>query len=269
MDMLVVIIMLVLFFFLMVFVFSTALLTPLIGKRNLIFVLSLGFIVGLVGGAFFIAPLYNDIPDMARSIYTFTSGSAEVINVNMSTDSDIVGFIDTTKKLNGVKSVQTNRITVRTASFDGEWKQSLESRIPDVDPGIKSAEVIPNETIVLTLKNDSNPSQVVKKLDDWLILVSSIDVIGNIAEISITVDPSQVEAVSAKLPQDQMVITNITGSVEDQINSLKKNIPDRNSIILLCGLIGMFTGFAGLFIDSIAQIWDKTRNWLAERKRKR
>jgi len=63
MEMLVVIIMLVLFFFLMVFVLSTALLTPLIGKRNLIFVLSLGFIVGVVGGAFFIERIetHNDL----------------------------------------------------------------------------------------------------------------------------------------------------------------------------------------------------------------
>lgn len=268
MDMLVVIIMLVMFFFLMIFIFSTALLTPLIGKRNLIFVLSLGFVVGLVGGAFFIAPLYDDIPDIARSVYTSTSGGPEIITVNMSTDSDVNGFIESTKKINGVKDVQGNSITVKTNPLEGDWKSTLETRLPIVESDIKSVQVISNDTFVMTLNNNSNPSEVVKNVRDWLQLVGGVDIISNIADVSITVDPSQVNSVSAKLPQDQVVITSITGPVEDKITALKKNLPDKTSIVILCGFVGLFTGLVGVFIDSIAQLWGKTNIWLKERKRK-
>lgn len=268
MDTLVVIVMLILFFFLMVFVFSTALLTPLIGKRNLIFVLSLGFTVGAVGGAFLIAPLYNDIPDMARSVYTFTSGGPEYINVNVSTSNDVSSFIANTKKIDGVKNVQTSRIILRTTPFDVTWKDSLQTRIPDTDPNIKSVQVIPNDTIVLTVQNNSDPAAVAKKLNSWLLLVGSIDIISSIVEVNIEVDPSQVDSVSSKLPQDQVVIANVTGPVEDKVAALKSSLPNPTSIVFLCGFVGLLTGLAGLFIDSIMQAWERLRKWLISRREK-
>lgn len=269
MDMLVVIIMLVLFIFLMIFVFSTALLTPLIGKKNLIFVLSLGFIVGLVGGAFFIAPLYDDMPDMARSVFTFSTNSPEVININMSTDNDVNAFIENTKKLNGVKDVQCNQITIRTSTFNiSDWKETMEKRIPILDSDVKEAHVSTNDTLVLILNKNNNPTQLVKNIDDWLALVGGMDVYTHLAEVSITVEPSQVDTVSAQLPKDRVAIANVTGPVEDQITTFKKNLPDRTSIVIICGLVGLFVGAIGLFIDSISQLWDKIRLWLELRKRK-
>lgn len=269
MDLLVVIIMLVLFIFMMVFVFSTALLTPMIGKRNLLFVLSLGFIVGLVGGAFFIAPLYDDMPDMARSVFTVTTGSPEVIHINMSTDNDVNAFITNTKKLNGVKNVTCDRINLKTTSFNiTDWKDTLKERIPALESDVKEVQVPNNETIVLVLNENTNPTQLIKNIDDWLKLVGGMEVLTNIAELSITVDPAQVDSVSGQLPQDQMVITSVTGPVEDQIVAFKKNLPDRTSIVLICGFIGLIVGAAGLFIDSITQIWDKIRLWLVLRRKK-
>lgn len=268
MDTLIVIIMLVLFIFLMVFIFSTALLTPMIGKRNLLFVLSLGFIVGLVGGVFFISPLYDDMPDMARYVYTFSTGTPEVINVNMSTDNDVNSFIDHTKKLNGVKDVQCNKLTMRITPFSiDDWGGTFEERIPVLDSDVKQAQVINNETLLLTLNNNTNPTNVVKTVSDWLDLVGGMDVYTNIVDISITVDPSQVDAVSSQLPEDQVVVTSITGPVEDQITNFKKDLPDRTTIVLLCGILGLIVGAIGLFIDSIAQLWDKLRLWLELRRR--
>jgi len=269
MDVLVVTMMLVLFIFLMVFVFSTALLTPLIGKRNLLFVLSLGFIVGLVGGTFFIVPLYDDMPDMARAVFTFSSGSPEVITVNMSTINDVNAFVEDAKKLNGVKDVQCNRITIKTMPFNiDNWKGSMEKRLPIVDADVKQAQVPANDTIILYLNENSNLTRLVNSVTEWLDLVGGIVVVSHQAEVLMTVEPSQVDDVSAQLPQDKVVIVNVTGPVEDQITAFKKNLPDRTTIIIMCGFIGMIVGAIGLFIDSITQLWDKIRVWLALRRRK-
>jgi hypothetical protein len=222
-----------------------------------------------VGGTFFIAPLYDDIPDMARSVFTTTTGGTEVINVNMSTDNDVNAFIASTKKLNGVKDVQCNRITVRTTTFNNSaWNDDLETRIPIIESDVKSVDVISNDSFVLNLNKNNNPMMVVKNLKDWLVLVGGMEIFTNIAEISITVEPSQVDSVSAKIPQNEAVIANVTGPVENQINAFKKNLPDPTSLVILCGIIGMFVGLLGLFIDSITQIIAKTREKLRERKKK-
>ncbi|MGV8144766.1 MAG: hypothetical protein ACP5OJ_09170, partial [Methanothermobacter sp.] len=263
------IIMLVLFIFLMVFIFSTALLTPLIGKRNLIFVLSLGFIVGLVGGVFFIAPLYDDMPDMARYIFTTSTDSPEVIHVNISTVNDVNAFVDDTKKIDGVRNVTTDQITIKTSEFNkDDWEASMKKRLPVLDSGIESVQVPSNDTIVLKLNDNSNPTQIVENVNEWLQLVGGIDSYIGLAEVSITVDPSQVDSVSEQLPQDEVAITEVTGPVEDQITAFKKNLPDITSVVLICGFIGLLVGAIGLFIDSLSQIWDKIRLRTELRKRK-
>lgn len=262
MDVLLVIIMLVLFIFLMVFVFSTALLTPLIGKKNLIFVLSLGFVVGLIGGAFFIAPLYDDMPDMARAVFTISSGSPQVITVNMSTTSDINAFVEETKKLDGVKDVNCDKITIKTSPFNlSDWKESIEQRLPVLDPNIKEAQIPSNDTMILYLNDNSNPTDLVKKVDEWLGMIGGIDIVNHLAEVSITVEPSQVDAVINQLPADEVVVDNISGDVEDQITAFKRNLPDPNGIIIICGFTGLIVGAIGLFIDSITQLWDKISLW--------
>jgi len=129
-------------------------------------------------------------------------------------------------------------------------------------------QVIPNDTIMLTVQNDSDPAAIAKKLNTWLLLVGSIDIISSIVEVTIEVDPSQVDSVSSQLPQDQVIIANVTGPVEDKVATMKSNIPNPTSIIILCGFVGLFVGFAGLFIDSIMQGVGRIRKWLTSRREK-
>ena len=262
MDTVIVIVMLVLFIFLMVFVFSISLLTPIIGKKNLLFVLSIGFVVGLVGGGFLIAPLYNDVPDIARSIYTWNEGGTEIINVNISTENNVDGFITDVEKLKGVNSVQSSAVIITTTPFTNDWANSFQTRIPESNPGVASVTVIPNSTIILTVQNNSDPSAISNNLGNWLNLVDNVSLVTSNVMVSVNVDSSQVESVSNNLPGNESVVTNITGPVENNIANLMKTFPSSNEIILLCGLLGLFIGFVGLSVDGMYQVWERIRNWL-------
>jgi hypothetical protein len=204
------------------------------------------------------------MPDMARAVFTISSGSPQVITVNMSTTSNVNAFVEETKKLNGVKDVNCDKITIKTSPFNlSDWKESIEQRLPVLDPNIKEAQIPSNDTMILYLNDNSNPTELVKKVDEWLGMIGGIDVVSNLAEVSITVEPSQVDAVINQLPTDEVVVDNISGDVEDQISAFKRNLPDPNGIIIICGFIGLIVGAIGLFIDSISQLWDKINLWLA------
>ncbi|OPX57437.1 MAG: hypothetical protein A4E25_02338 [Methanobacterium sp. PtaB.Bin024] len=253
METLFVFIMIILFFVLMAFIFSTALLTPLIGKKNFLFVVGLGFIVGLIGGAFFIAPVYDDLPDMVRGIYMSTSDEQEIITINISTDSDVNKAIEEVKQIPGVLSVKSGEITVKTTTISDDWKSSLESRMTTVNSNITSANIISNDTIMVQIKPGSDPTDVIKKLDDWMVLVSGVDIRFSIVEVQVVVDASQVDSVVEQLPQGEVVVTGISGPVENEIQTLKQSLPSNNNIILFCGLLGVIVGLVGMFIDSIIQ----------------
>jgi hypothetical protein len=251
MDTIAVIIMIVLFFLLLAFVFSTALLTPLIGKKNLLSVILLGFVVGLIGGAFFIAPIFDDIPDMARAVYMSTSNEPEIIGVNISTDSNVNQAMDNIKNIEGVKSVESGVITLKTTTISDDWKRILEARMTTTNPNVTSVKVISSDTIVVQTKGGINPTDVIKKLKDWINLVSGITVKYSIVEVSVKVDASKADEVLRKMPQGDVVVTSVNGPVENEIQSLKNLLPQKSDVILFCGFLGVITGLFGMFIDTI------------------
>jgi hypothetical protein len=244
-------VMILLFFLLLAFVFSTALLTPLIGKKNFLFVIGMGFVVGLIGGAFFIAPVYNDIPDMARGLYQSTSSQPEIIKINISSDSNVKQAIADIKKIDGVKKVEGGFIIIKTSPMSGVVQKSLESRIPIANYNVTSAKVESSNTIVIQIKPGSNPPDVIDKLKDWMMLVSGVNVNYSTVQVSAVVDASKVDEVLQKLPQGEVVVTSVNGPIENQIGSLKESLPPESTIVLFCGFLGIITGLVGMFIDSI------------------
>lgn len=116
---------------------------------------------------------------------------------------------------------------------------------------ITSGKIVSSDTIMVKLKPGSNPTDVIKKLKEWMILVSGVDIRFSIVEVKLVVDASQVDEVVKQLPQGEVVVTKISGPVEKEIQTLKSTLPSNNNIILFCGFLGVIVGLVGMFIDSI------------------
>lgn len=266
MDALVAILMIILFIILLVFVFSTALLTPIIGKKNLLFVIFMGFMVGVVGGAFFISPLYDDLPEMARSYYQYTSNANETIGVDVSTNVDVNTFIKQVEAMDGVLEVYSSGIIIRTDPFDDRRKKLIEDRIPIVDANITQYKVYTNGTVVLETKRGYNPVTAINTLSDWLMLTGGINTKYSNVHVSIVAEASQVNNIIKNVSQEEVVVTGVQGPVEKNIADLKKFLPAKSNIILFCGIIGMIVGLAGVFIDTIITFISDLRSRLFKKE---
>ncbi|GAB6056642.1 hypothetical protein HYG87_01215 [Methanobacterium alkalithermotolerans] len=251
MDTWVSIIMIVLFIVLLIFIFSIALLTPIIGKKNLLFVIFLGFMIGAVGGAFFISPVYEDVPQMARGLYQLTSDSPEIIMVDVSTNIDLDRFISDVQAMEGVGNVESSGIIIRTDNFTQERQKMIEERIAIVDPNIESYEVYTNGTIILNVKKGHNPIKAIKTLSDWLMLTGGISTRYSNVHVRIEADPSQVDNLANEISKEEVVVTSVKGPVQEQVSNLREMMPGQLNVILFCGILGMITGLAGIFIDNI------------------
>lgn len=259
-------VMIALFVLVLVFIFSTALLTPLIGKRNLLFVIFLGFTVGAVGGAFFIAPVLDDIPDMARSVLQVSTTGTDVVGINVSTTINVTNFIENTKKIDGVKSVQSNGITIITDPLSPDWQTTFKNRIPTTNPNITSVQIPNNNTLVLEVKNNTNPQEAISGVEQWIMFVSGAYVKYSIVRVTLDVDASKLDQVISQLPQGDVVITDVSGPTENNIQWIKSLMPNKSNVVIFCGFLGMLTGLAGVFIDSILEVLRRFRNRIIEFK---
>jgi hypothetical protein len=264
MDTLAVVLMIGLFILVLVFIFSTALLTPLIGKRNILFVILLGFTVGAVGGAFFIAPVFDEIPAMAGSVFRATSTGTDVIDINASTNINITNFVQDTKKIDGVQSVRSNGITLKTDPMSDAWKNTFINRIPYQNSNVTSVQIPSNDTMILEVKNDTDPQDVINSLQTWMMFVSGLNIKYSIVHVTLVVQSSKLDQVIAQLPQADIVIDNVSGTTEQKIQDVNYMMPNKSNIIFFCGLIGMITGLAGMFIDTILSIAERIRDRITE-----
>ncbi|MBC7119038.1 MAG: hypothetical protein H5T36_01165 [Methanobacteriaceae archaeon] len=250
MSVLVTLIMLILFIILLAFVFSVGLMTPVVGKKNLLFVIFIGFMVGVIGGTFFILPVYDDIPSMARSFYESIYSSPETVYVDLSYDINVKEFIRDVKGIEGVEDAKVEYVLLKTDNFTSGRGELIEKGIPIIDSNVTYCKANPNGTIIFKVKGD-DPRATIDRVSDWLILTDEIYTRYSIIRVSIDTHANKIPNLKEYLSSKGIAIASIEGPVEEKIKGLRAAMPPKSAVVVSCGFIGMLAGLAGIFIDSI------------------
>ena len=251
MDVLTAIIYLILFIVLMVFVFSMGLLTPIIGKKDIISVLAIGFIVGLVGGLFFITPIYQELPYVVGTIQETFNGEDEKINIEVSPIVDIDALLKELNNTDEVISVYNKGIIIKTDPFPNYRKKIIEEKIPIVDKNFNNFSINESGEIHIYFNEWHDPNKAIKTLADWLMYTGEINTRYSLIYIEITAKPSDVDKIVEFLHSENIAVTSIEGPVESAVTNTKNIMPDNNIAILFCGIIGVIVGLISIYIDEI------------------
>ena len=147
------------------------------------------------------------------------------------------------------------------------WQSTFISRIPDQNSNVTSVTIPSNDTMVLVVKNGTDPQDVINGLQTWMMYVSGLNIKYSIVNITLNVQSSKLNQVISQLPQGDVVITDVSGSTEKNIQNINNMMPAKSDIILFCGLLGMVTGLAGMFIDSILNIFERVKKMISQLKR--
>lgn len=251
MDILSATIYIILFIVLMIFIFSMGLLTPIIGKKDILSVLAIGFVVGIVGGAFFITPIYEEIPNVVGTVQQTITGENEKINIEVSPIVDIDKLMTDLNKTNGVISIINKGIDVKTDPFSTERKNIIEEKIPIVDKNFENFSVNKSGMISINFTKDYNPSTALKTLSDWLMYSAGINTKYSLIKIQIIAEPSEVDNIVQFLHSENIVVTSIEGPVQNAVNNTKNSMLDNGLVVLIAGIIGIIVALVGIFFDNI------------------
>lgn len=261
MDALTIIIMIILFVLSMLFVFSTALLTPYIGKKNLLAVILLGLIVGVAAGAFLVTPIVDDLPDFTRTLVEESVGGTDQIELDLSTNGNLTQTIKNITSITGVEKVDYKGIIIKIdEDFDSETevkmiKEALNSSSSDVN-GI---EEIDNKTFIVNIKENGDPQSVLDGIYKTFSRETYTHLRYTSMQANATVQANNVTNIINEISKNDVVILKVTGPTETQSNMLNNLIPDKTNIVLLTGVLGMIVAIAGFFVDSLITFISKFR----------
>lgn len=267
MDALTIIIMLVLFILAMLFVFSTALLTPYIGKKNLISVIVLGLIVGLAAGAFLLTPIVDDIPDFTRTIIEESVDGTDQIELDLSTNGNLTQILHNISSISGVEKVDYTGIVIKIdEDFDSDTeknllKNALNSSSEDISNVIEEE----NNTFFVEIKEGGDPQDVLSSIYNTFSHETYTHLRYTSMQANATVKANNVTEIMNKLSQNEVVILNVSGPTETQNAALNQLIPTGNNVILLSGLLGILVAIAGFFVDTLITY---INNFRKKRKKK-
>ena len=117
MDILTTIIYLFLFIMMMVFVFSIGMLKQYMPKKEVLLVLVVAFLIGSIGGAFFIDPIYDELPNVVGVIEKTMPNNEETLYLDLSSSTNIEELRSNLSSTPGFKSFEEKSITIPLWTF--------------------------------------------------------------------------------------------------------------------------------------------------------
>lgn len=235
----------------MVFAFSMGLLSPYVGRKEILSIVVIGFVLGAIGGYFFIYPIYEESPYVVGNIQGLFSMDDEVINLNIPSTSNIS---DVTNKINnqkGVNSVTTNGFELKTGFIKNSTKEMVENHLRS-DSEIESFKVT-NNSISVDLKNDASSTTTLGSLVSWLSNQAGVGSEFAFVHIKVSVRPNDLVDVRDYLKENQYTIISIEGPVQDTIHYLYDHLLPNYVVMCITGVIGIAVAVAGVFVEPLTK----------------
>ena len=88
----------------MVFVFSIGTLKQYMPRREVVLVLAVAFLIGSIGGAFFLDPIYDELPEAASLVEKNMPNNEETLYLDLSSSIDTNMLRENLSSTEGFKS---------------------------------------------------------------------------------------------------------------------------------------------------------------------
>ena len=109
---------LVLFIIMMVFAFSIGMLKQFMPKNEVILVIVVAFLIGAIGGAFFLDPIYDELPNIVGAFERSIPNNEETLYLDLSSSVDIDELKENLSNTEGFKSFKEESLTIPLWKFD-------------------------------------------------------------------------------------------------------------------------------------------------------
>ena len=267
MDIITTIIYIVLFIIMMVFVFSIGMLKQYMPKREVLLVLGVAFLIGAIGGAFFLQPIYQELPEVVSTVEKNMPNNEETLYLDLSSSVDTDELRSDLSKIDGFKSFDETSISIPMWTFNQREHDYFDSIVGNIDSNYKDYNVT-SDKINIVLEDNYTASQALKKFSDWYKLVYGETISYAQIQAVLVVDSSKLDDFEQALLDKGIVASRIDGPVQESMDNANDTMMSNLEFTGFCGLIGVVVAVIGIYMDSVVPAYRRFRKFL-KTKRKR
>lgn len=251
----------------MIFVFSIGMLKQYMPRREVLLVLVVAFLIGSIGGAFFLDPIYDELPNVVNAVERSMPNNEETLYLDLSSSIDTDQLAKNLSATEGFKSFKETSISIPLWSFNEQEHGYFSEIVGNIDSNYKNYNVT-NNTIDIELADNYTSSQALKSFSDWYKLVYGGPISYAQIKAVLVVDSSKLDVFEQSLLERGIVASKIEGPIQDSVNNTHANMLSNTQFILICGLVGVVVAVIGIYIDSVVPAYRRFRKFLRT-KRKR
>lgn len=267
MDIIVMVIYLILFIIMMVFIFSIGMLRQFMPKKEVILVLIVAFLIGAIGGAFFLDPIYDEFPNVVGAFERSMPNNEETLYLDLSSSVNIDELRDNLSATEGFKSFKEDSITIPLWTFNEREHDYFEYVVGNIDSNYKDYNITSSE-IQIALEDNYTSTQALKSFSDWYKLVYGGTLSYAQVHAILVVDSASLDTFEQSLLERGIVASSIEGPIQDSVNNANSTMLSDTQFTLLCGGLGVVVAVIGIYIDSVVPAYRRFRKFLND-KRKR
>ena len=267
MDIITMIIYLVLFIIMMLFVFSIGMLKQYMPKREVILVLVVAFLIGAIGGAFFLDPIYDELPNVVGAFERSMPNNEETLYLDLSSSINIDELRENLTGTEGFRSFKEDSITIPMWTFNEREHNYFEEIVGNIDYNYKDYNITSSE-IKISLEDNYTSSEALKSFSDWYKLVYGDTISYAQVHAILVVDSTSLDTFEQNLLERGIVATSIEGPIQTSVNNTNQSMLSNTEFTLACGGVGVVVSIIGIYIDSVVPAYRRFRKTLKE-KRKR
>lgn len=268
MDIITTIIYIILFVIMMIFVFSIGMLRKFMPKKEIILVLIVGFLIGAIGGAFFLEPIYKEMPSVVSVVEKNMPNNDETLYLDLSSTNDINELKNNLSHTEGFKSFDENSITITLWSFTDVEKAYFEDIVGNIDSHYKNYTVNSSGKIDIELEDNYSSSEALKSFSDWYKLVYGDTLSYAQVHAKLVIASSSLDQFEQNLMDRGIVASHIEGPVQNRINDTNSSMISSTQFVLITGGVGVIVSLIGIFFDSVVVYYRRFRKFVTEKKKR-
>ncbi|MBQ2832167.1 MAG: hypothetical protein IJE64_06470 [Methanobrevibacter sp.] len=268
MDIIVAIVYIILFIIMMVFVFSIGMLRNYMPKKEIILVLVVAFLIGAIGGAFFLEPIYEELPAMASMVEKNVPGNEETLYLDLSSSTDITELKENLSATEGFISFKETSITIPLWKFNEREMKYFNSVIGNINSHFKDYNVTEDGKIEIAIEENYSSYDALKSFSDWYKLVYGDTLSYAQIHAELVVSSASLDTFEHDLLERGIVASNQSGPVQDTLNNTNSSMIPNTHFILITGAFGVVVALIGIYYESFGVFTRKFKKFMRE-KRKR
>lgn len=268
MDIIMAIIYLILFIIMMVFVFSIGMLRQFMPKKEILLVLVVAFLIGAIGGAFFLQPIYQELPEVVSLVEQNVPGNEETLYLDLSSSINMNELRENLTNTKGFISFEETDITIPLWKFNDKEKEYFEYVLGNIDSHFKHYNVTSDGKLQIQLEDNYSSYDALKSFSDWYKLVYGSSISYAQIHAKLVVSSSEVESFQKVLMDRGVVASKMEGPVQTTLNNTNQSMLSNAEFVLVSGVVGLVVATVGIYYDSLGVFTRRFKKFIRE-KRKR